>query len=107
MALPLGRVAVAGRSMLPTLRPGDFLLVWWWHRERHRPRPRPGSLVVVALPDRPLGVKRLVRWNADGTAWVEGDNPVESTDSRTLGPLAASAVLGRVLCRYWPLRRRS
>lgn len=102
MVFPVTRVAVAGRSMLPVLAPGDFLLVWRWSR----PRPRPGALVVVSLPDRPLGVKRLVRWCADGTAWVEGDNPVESTDSRVFGPVPQAAIRGRVLCRYWPVRSR-
>jgi nickel-type superoxide dismutase maturation protease len=101
MVFPITRVAVAGRSMLPALAPGDFLLVWRWPR----PRPRVGALVVVDLPDRPLGVKRLVRWTADGAAWVEGDNPLESTDSRVFGPVAAQALRGRVLCRYWPLVR--
>jgi len=102
MVLPITRVAVAGRSMLPALAPGDFLLVWRWRR----PRPRPGTVVVVDLPDRPLGVKRLVRWTVDGAAWVEGDNLAESTDSRVFGAVPAGAVRGRVLCRYWPVRHR-
>lgn len=100
MVFPITRVAVAGRSMLPALAPGDFLLVWRWP-----PRPRPGRVVVVDLPDRPLGVKRLVRWTVDGSAWVEGDNPTESTDSRVFGPVPRSAVRGWVLCRYWPPAR--
>lgn len=98
MRLPLGRVLVRGASMVPALRSGDVLLVRW------RPDPariRPGTVVVVALPDRPLGVKRVVR--RDGaTVEVQGDNPYGSTDSRALGPLPAAAVRGRVLCRLWP-----
>jgi nickel-type superoxide dismutase maturation protease len=84
--------------MAPTLRHGDQLLV----RLTGDALPPPGRLVVVRLPDRPLAVKRLVRHNDDGTVWVEGDNPLASTDSRTLGPLPASAVVGRVLLRLWP-----
>lgn len=98
---PLRRMAVVGESMAPLLRPGDFLLVWTWSR----PRAPVGSLVVVSLPARPLAVKRLHRRLPDGSLWVLGDNAGASTDSRTLGPLPATALRGRVLARYWPLRR--
>ena len=82
--------------MVPTLRPGDWLLV------RYGAEIRPGDLVVVELPERPLSVKRAVR-RVGERWWVQGDNPNASTDSRTLG---AVPVLGRVLWRYWPLVRR-
>jgi phage repressor protein C with HTH and peptisase S24 domain len=94
--LQLGLVAVTGPSMLPTLHPGDWLLV------RYGADVRSGDLVVVALPDRPLSVKRAVRRDGDRW-WVEGDNAAFSTDSRTLG---AVPVLARVLWRYWPIVRR-
>jgi len=98
MQWPLLRVAVRGASMAPGLRDGDWLVV---RRQRAgRVRARPGARVVVALPDRPLAIKRLVRWPDDGRAWVEGDNPGASTDSRQLGPLPADAVRGVVLFRY-------
>jgi nickel-type superoxide dismutase maturation protease len=86
--------------MAPTLLPGDQILV---HYSR---RPRVGDVVVVALPGRPLGVKRVMRRTATGW-WVEGDGAA-STDSRTFGAVADAAILGRVRWRYWPvLRRRS
>lgn len=84
--------------MVPALRPGDFLLVRWGAR------PRPGDVVVLALPDRPLGIKRLIG-QVPGGWWVEGDNPAASTDSRTFGPVPDAAVRGRVVLRYWPLVR--
>jgi nickel-type superoxide dismutase maturation protease len=93
------RVLVTGASMAPALRHGDQLLV------RLGPQPsrlRTGSVVVVALPDRPLAVKRVVRVEPDGRVWIEGDNPAASTDSRELGWLPADAVRGRVLLRLWP-----
>jgi SOS-response transcriptional repressor LexA len=82
--------------MVPALRDGDQLLV------RTAARAREGDVVVVALPDRPLSVKRLVRRQPDGTVWVEGDNPFGSTDSRDLGALAASAIVGVARWRIWP-----
>ena len=35
--------------------------------------------------------------------WVEGDNPLESTDSRHYGPLPVSSLRGRVILRLWPI----
>ncbi len=87
---------VRGPSMVPTLRDGDRILV------RLGVRGAVGSVVVVALPDRPLSVKRLRAVEADGTVRVEGDNPYGSTDSRSLGALPAGALAGVVLARLWP-----
>jgi signal peptidase I len=39
----------------------------------------------------------------DGHLWVEGDNPRNSNDSRNYGPIPASLIVGRVLCRIWPV----
>jgi phage repressor protein C with HTH and peptisase S24 domain len=95
---PLGRVVVRGRSMEPTLRDGDHLLVRWGG---NGPR-TPGGLVVVQWPDSPLSVKRLVLRDAQGW-WVQRDNPGEGVDSWGSGPV--SELRGRVLLRLWPLRR--
>jgi len=92
----LGRVLVQGPSMAPTLRHGDQLLVV------RRGRARPGALVVVRLPDGPLAVKRLVRIVDEAGLWVEGDNPFGSTDSRTVGPLPATALVGVAIARICP-----
>src|SRR3954470_10270399 len=96
---PLRRVLVTGPSMAPSVRHGDQLLVDV--RAVRRP-PRAGDVVVVRLPDRPLSVKRVVRLDADGSVWVEGDNPFGSTNSRDLGAVPAHAVTGRVLGRLRP-----
>ena len=37
--------------------------------------------------------------------WVEGDNPLYSTDSRHFGPLPIISLRGRITLRLWPLRR--
>ena len=97
MRLPIGRVVVRERSMQPTLRDGDHLLVRWGGQ------PAPGRLVIVQWPGRPLSVKRAALLADDGW-WVERDNPTEGVDSWQVGPVAPKDVLGVVLLRLWPLR---
>lgn len=43
----------------------------------------------------------------DGHVWVEGDNPLFSTDSRHYGPIKLRDLKGRLVTRYWPLMRKS
>jgi phage repressor protein C with HTH and peptisase S24 domain len=94
----VGLAVVRGRSMLPTLRDGDRLLVV------HGARPRVGRLAVVRLPDGVLAVKRVTRREPGGW-WVERDNPAEGVDSWTVGAVPDSDVLARVLARLWPRPR--
>jgi hypothetical protein len=104
-AFRVGRVRVQGRSMLPTLHPGDHLLVRWGAPVRE------GRLVVVRLAPREpgapgvLSVKRAWRREAAGW-WVERDNAVEGVDSWLVGTIPDADVLGVVLARYWPPDRR-
>lgn len=97
---PLQRVTVEGWSMLPTLEPGDRLLVGPVRRLQ------PGQLIAIGDPRRPdrLMVKR-VHLVTDGWVEVRGDNPTASTDSRQLGPVPAALVRGRILYRYAPAGR--
>ncbi|MQA25408.1 MAG: peptidase S24 [Micromonosporaceae bacterium] len=93
-----GLAVVRGRSMLPTLRDGDRLLV------RYGAAPKIGGLAVVRLPDGVVAVKRVVRREADGW-WVERDNPAEGVDSWSAGAIPDSDVVARVVRRVWPPRR--
>lgn len=94
---------VRGRSMLPTLRDGDRLLVGM--PGGRRGAPGPGALVVVRLPgDRPEAVKRLLRREPDGW-WVERDNPAEGVDSWLVGAIPEGDLVGVVLARIWPRPR--
>ena len=95
----VGLAVVRGRSMLPTLRDGDRLLVV------HGARPRLGSPAVVRLPGGVLGVKRVTRREAGGW-WVDRDNPDEGVDSWSVGAVPDSDVVARVLLRVWPRPRR-
>jgi len=108
MHWPLWRVAVAERSMEPTLRPGDWLLVRRCVRPGRLLRIRPGQLVIARHPGRPglLLVKRAARAER-GCWWLESDNPAAgAVDSRQFGAIDAGLIEGRVVTRYWPLRRR-
>ena len=93
--LRLGLAVVRGRSMMPTLRDGDRLLV------AHGSTPQPGALVVVRLPDGVMAVKRATRRDGAGW-WVERDNPREGVDSWLVGAIPDRDVVARVLCRIWP-----
>ena len=95
-------VEVRGRSMAPSLQPGDRLVVV----RSHRP-PRAGD-VVLALDPRDVGrelVKRVARVDHAGGATLRGDNAALSTDARAFGTLPMSAIRWRVALRYWPMRR--
>ena len=100
----VGRVRVEGVSMLPTLRPGDRLLVHWGGRVR------PHALVVARPMARPeLLVVKRARLHLGGDDWdLTADNPDVFGRGWTSGP---ATVTGRVLLRYprwWaPARRAS
>ena len=92
-------VEVRGRSMAPTLWPGDRLLVV-------RAGPRRGDVVLGPDPRRPGRelVKRVGAIDARGIHLI-GDNPSASTDARTFGAVPVEAVGWRALLRYWPPER--
>jgi nickel-type superoxide dismutase maturation protease len=95
-------VEVRGRSMAPSLQPGDRLVV-----VRSRRPPRTGD-VVLALDPRAAGrelVKRVARVDRSGGVTLRGDNLAFSTDARAFGTLPLSAIRWRVALRYWPVRR--
>ena len=104
------RVEVVGRSMEPTLRPGDWLVATRGGRVRR------GSVVVLSHPDRPLDlVKRVSAIPGDAVEGgrmqasqylVVGDNVSRSTDGRTFGTVQRRAIEGVVRFRYRPLPGR-
>ena len=101
---------VAGRSMEPTLNPGDRVVVdLRAYRERS---PEPGDVVLVRTADGAEIVKRVSGSNAGRRrpgeperVWVLGDNPDASLDSREIGPVLRERIIGRVALRYWPPSR--
>ncbi len=88
---------IEGRSMQPSLEPGDRVLV----RRLGLNQPlRLGSVVVTWHPQRSKLrlIKRLNKLDQKGL-WLLGDNPAESTDSRQLGPVATNLLIGEVVGR--------
>lgn len=94
------RVEVSGPSMVPSLSPGDKLLLVPVGRVL---RFRPGDLVAFDDPDKPgrLLVKRVLAITPEGVE-VRGDNEGASRDSRTFGQIDPAAVRGKAVYRYSP-----
>jgi nickel-type superoxide dismutase maturation protease len=86
--------------MLPTLEPGDHVLV------RRTRRVSAGELVVFADSGaaRRLIVKRVVAEHQDGFE-VVGDNAGASRDSKDFGLVGRERVLGVAWYRYAPASR--
>ncbi|MCB0196201.1 MAG: nickel-type superoxide dismutase maturation protease [Anaerolineae bacterium] len=94
------RFRVSGNSMQPLLQPGEEVLI--------NPAaylytaPQPGDIVVVIHPYQP-GLRMIKRLTAIGDGhryFVEGDNPAESTDSRSFGPVGLEHIVGQVTSRF-------
>jgi nickel-type superoxide dismutase maturation protease len=85
--------------MLPTLAPGDHLLV------RRTRRAHAEDLVVFFDPQAPsrLVVKRVAAARREGLE-VAGDNPAASRDSKDFGLVPFELLLGVAWYRYSPAR---
>lgn len=81
--------------MAPTLEPEDRVWI------DTRSEVAIGDIVVATHPFRAgvFVIKRVVAFDADGRARLEGDNPEASTDSRSLGSFSLDSILGRVSSR--------
>jgi signal peptidase I len=94
-----GTVKVAGNSMLPAYRDGDWLIVSWLEGPSALTSVGGsiiGKTVVVEREDRPgiFLVKRVLKFEGEAY-WVEGDS-IESTDSRTWGWITPTEIIGIV-----------
>jgi nickel-type superoxide dismutase maturation protease len=91
-------VEVRGDSMLPALRPGDWLLV------RTGARIVPGSVVVARHPHEDLLIVKRAARRDPGGWWLESDNQRAAgrQDSWDFGAVPEDLIVGRVVLRYWP-----
>jgi phage repressor protein C with HTH and peptisase S24 domain len=90
---------ITGESLLPTHRPGDFVVS---SRLPYLFRPiRQGDLIVFRHRDHGVMIKRVAGLrHSDGRIIVSGTNP-DSIDSRQFGTIEAAAVIGKVI---WHVR---
>ncbi|MEM9216437.1 MAG: signal peptidase I [Cyanobacteria bacterium P01_F01_bin.150] len=123
------RFRVSGPSMLPFLKPDEEVLVNL-KAYGDSQAPQPGDVVIVCHPHTPdlKMVKRVIEiYSGSSPAtslvsppndrpavaetiaqasesepqyWVEGDNPLASTDSRSFGPVSADYIMGKVTARF-------
>ncbi len=85
------RFRVQGPSMLPTLKPGEFVLI------NPHAVAAIGDLVVGDHPHKPVQIlKRVAGFDEIGNLRLESDNPSEGSDSRHFGPISPDAVHGVV-----------
>ena len=70
-------------------------------------RGNPSTWPTVSFDGSVPFTQNQIRIVPDGNIWLEGDNSLESVDSRSYGPVPAGLIVGRVLCRVWPLRGKA
>lgn len=96
--LPIQRFTVSGNSMLPTLKPGqDVLVLCWFYKLKV------GGLVAFKKDSKEM-IKRVRQLSSDLPVrqagrgmFVQGDNSKESTDSRKFGPIKKEEIIGKVI----------
>jgi mitochondrial inner membrane protease subunit 1 len=110
-----------GPSMMPTLNElGDIVWVDRFSVFTGLRALKRGDVIIADSPGKAESYqicKRVIALEGDairpagrdfiievpkGHAWVEGDNPHNSVDSRSYGPLPLSLVRGRVVAKVWP-----
>ncbi|NBD18552.1 MAG: nickel-type superoxide dismutase maturation protease [Cyanobacteria bacterium] len=94
------RFRVVGHSMLPLLKPGEEVLIDPAIQETQHLQI--GDLVVAQHPTQGnlQVIKRVSFISATGNYFLVGDNPQESTDSRSFGSVSLEQIVGRVTCRF-------
>ncbi len=77
--------------MLPTLKPGQDILVWCWFFYT----PKVNDLLAIRVNNREV-IKRVQKVH-DRKYFVIGDNKKESTDSRNFGWIKKEQIIGKVI----------
>lgn len=111
---------IRGRSMLPTLGPGEIVAVFKAAYGLQSPsggylvrwgKPAAGDIVAGINPVNGASVvKRVAPWSgsggdSSGRVFLVGDNRTESSDSREYGAVPVESLRGRVLLLpSWPER---
>jgi nickel-type superoxide dismutase maturation protease len=91
------RIRVSGNSMSPLLEEGDEVYVDP-NAYRHAD-PEAGDIVLFAHPyiSNMQVIKQVQTRNDDGSLYLLGVNPTESTDSRAFGAVPRRLIKGKVI----------
>ena len=78
--------------MLPTLKDGDIVII------KAVINPVENNIVLANHPYKQSVkiIKRISKIDENGNCFLLGDNPDESTDSRTFGAISSKNILGKV-----------
>jgi signal peptidase I len=100
-------IVAEGNSMEPVIHSGSVLVV---NRLQYGLRfpgrsdyvvrwatPKQGDLVVFYTPSGDIAVKRCGDPAGEGGFMAQGDNSLQSYDSRSYGPVSPDATIGKVL----------
>lgn len=79
--------------MSPTLRNGQDIISFNWAYLFQRPRA--GDLVVIKYQGKEI-IKRIQKVDNRGI-FIIGDNPTQSIDSRSFGPIDKNQIVGKVI----------
>jgi signal peptidase I len=100
-------IIAEGNSMEPSIQSGKILVVnrlWYGIRfpwqQGYLLRwgiPKEGDIVVFYTPAGGIAVKRCEGMAGKGEFLVQGDNSLQSYDSRSYGPIPADNTIGKVL----------
>lgn len=87
---------VEGDSMIPTLHSGEAVLI------NPGAKIEPGDIVAADHPymRNVKIIKRVESIDTQGRYVLRGDNPADSTDSRSFGSIAARSISGKVVRRF-------
>ncbi|MDR0455938.1 MAG: signal peptidase I [Treponema sp.] len=90
-AIHSGSVLVVNRLQYGLRFPGQtgYLVRW--------AAPQEGDMVVFYAPSGEIAVKRCGSLVGQGEFMAEGDNSLQSYDSRSYGPVSVNATIGKVL----------
>ena len=102
----IGVIKIESKSMEPTYREGRMLLAadlskGSKKRDKRLAKLKVGDVVVLERESQ-LMIKRIKRifkaeHSSEMMIWVEGDNQLDSVDSRTWGPVPLDLVVSKVL----------
>jgi nickel-type superoxide dismutase maturation protease len=92
---PILKYQIIGKSMRPTLKAGDMVLVnkaaYWLSL------PKRNDIIALRDPrDGKTLIKRIIKIEEKGY-FVQGDNKNASTDSRIFGMIRRSEIIGKII----------